>query len=119
MLDKFTKTPFGQRVLSNCIGAHLTELSPKTKLVIMLGMGAGGNYVEECRRSFIASRAQATWRQINEVAYWDGRLAVVHTEHFKSQGALLPNWLSGDSHPRGKLGLMAREAVEGALGTTL
>jgi hypothetical protein len=119
MLDKFTKTPFGRQVLSNCIGAHLTGLSPRTKLVVMLGMGAGGNYVEECRRAFVASRPQATWRQINEVAYSDGQLTVVHTEHFKSQGALLPNWLSGDGHPRGKLGLMAREAAKKAVGNAL
>jgi hypothetical protein len=119
MLDKFTKTPFGRQVLSNCIGAHLTGLSPRTKLVVMLGMGAGGNYVEECRRAFVASRPQATWRQINEVAYSDGQLTVVHTEHFKSQGALLPNWLSGDNHPRGKLGLMAREAAKKAVGNAL
>lgn len=119
MLDKFTKTPFGQKVLANCIGAHLTGLSPRTKLVVLLGMGAGGNYVEECRRAFVASRPKATWRQINEVAYSDGQLTVVHTEHFKSQGALLPNWLSGDGHPRGKLGLMAREAAKKAVGNAL
>lgn len=45
------------------------------------------------------------------VADTDNKIVIVHTEHFASQGALLPNWLSGDKHSRGALGLQARDAV--------
>lgn len=66
-----------------------------------------------CRALFESIRP-GTWKQINDIAYTDGAITVVHTEHFASQGALLPNWLSGDGHERGRLGILAREAVERA-----
>jgi len=83
----------------------------------MLGMGRGGNYVVEARRLFEQARP-GRWSTVNEVAYTDGVITVVHVEHFKSQGALIPNWLSGNLHPRGKLGLSARDAIQGALTKT-
>lgn len=111
MLDKFVATPFGQQVLSQCSTRFLAELPAKTRLVVMLGMGSKGNYVAACRKAFASARP-GQWRTINEVAYTDGRITVVHTEHFASQGALIPNWMSGDAHERGRLGDLAREGVE-------
>ena len=49
--------------------------------------------------------------RLNEVAYTDDRIMVVHVEHFASQGANIPNWLGQNAHPRSRLGLLAREAV--------
>lgn len=115
MLDKFIMTDFGRRVSSNCTERYLVRLSPNTKLVVMLGLGSKGNYVSACRRLFENTRTERSWQTINAVAYTDGELTVVHTEHFKSQGALLPNWLSGTAHPRGEFGLLARRAVQDAL----
>ena len=115
MLDKFTRTEFGRAVLRNCLNQHAVHLSPKTRLILMLGLGSNGNYVQECRKAFNASRKEAMWLDLNEVAYSDGKITIVHTEHFKSQGALLPNWLSEHGHPRGRLGLLARDAVQKAL----
>jgi hypothetical protein len=80
----------------------------------MLGMGTGGNYILEARKLFERARP-GKWSVVNEVAYTDGVITVVHVEHFKSQGSLIPNWLSGDRHPRGKLGLAARAATQAAL----
>jgi hypothetical protein len=111
MLDKFVATTFGRDVLRACTRRHLGILMPNTKLVLMLGMGSRGNYIRECRRTFAAARPGSTWSNLNEVSYTDGSITVVHTEHFKSQGALLPNWLSETGHPRGQLGLWAREGV--------
>lgn len=111
MLDRFADTPFGQDVISNCSKRFLSNLTDPAQLVVMLGMGTKQNYVESCRKAFAAARP-GPWAPLNDVAYSDGRLTVVHTEHFAAQGALIPNWLSGNRHPRGRFGLLAREAVE-------
>lgn len=114
MLDKFARTPFGQRVLTACGSRHLKDLPASTRLVIMLGMGSKGSYVEACRQLYRRIRP-GDWRDVNDVTYTDGKVTVVHTEHFQSQGALLPNWLSGDRHERCRLGVLARAGVEFAL----
>lgn len=115
MLDKFVAHDFGKTIVENCASGYLAELPPATKLVVMLGLGTRGNYIQACRQAFAKARS-GHWRTINEVAYTDGRVVVVHTEHFASQGALLPNWLSGELHERGRLGLLARDGVKAALG---
>jgi len=116
MLDKFIATDFGKSVVSKCASQFLGTLPSETRLVLMLGMGAGGNYVRACRKLFSLIRP-GSWREVNEVSYTDGRVTVVHTEHFQSQGALIPNWLSGDRHERGRLGELSRAGVAFALRT--
>jgi hypothetical protein len=115
MLDKFIARDFGRTVLKNCSTRFLSELPTQTKLIVMLGLGTQGNYVTACREALARARP-GRWRTINEVTYTDSKVVVVHTEHFASQGALLPNWLSGEHHGRGRLGLLAREGVSVALG---
>ncbi|OUI96687.1 hypothetical protein HK13_11015 [Acetobacter indonesiensis] len=115
MLDKFVARDFGQIVLENCTTRFLSNLPPQTKLILMLGLGTRGNYVAACRKALTKARP-GRWRTINEVTYTDDKVMVVHTEHFASQGALLPNWLSGGLHERGRLGLLAREGVKLAVG---
>lgn len=114
MLDKFVASNFGKAVANQCASRFLVNLPAKTRLVLMLGMGAGGNYVRACRSLYRTIRP-GNWRDINDVAYTDGKVTVVHTEHFQSQGALIPNWLSGDRHERGRFGILAREGVQLAL----
>lgn len=113
MLDGFAGSNFGRSVVSQCSTSYLRSLPSETKLVLMLGMGAKQAYVQACRRAFEEARP-GVWRTVNDVAYRDDQLVVVHTEHFAAQGALIPNWLSGAAHPRGALGLQARDAVEAA-----
>lgn len=114
MLDKFVATTFGQQVVSRCSKRFLGQLPPTTKLVVMLGLGTKLNYVKACFD--IHAKAQGgNWHWINEIAYTNGAVTVVHVEHFKALGALLPNWLSENGHPRGKYGLLARHAVAHAL----
>lgn len=115
MLDKFVARNFGRTVLENCSTRFLRDLPTQTKLIVMLGLGTRGNYVAACRQALTKVRP-GRWRTINEVSYADDNVVVVHTEHFASQGALLPNWLSGERHERGGLGLLAREGVKVALG---
>ncbi len=110
MLDRFVKTEFGRSIVSECSARYLRRLPRPTKLIVMLGMGAKQCYVQACRRAFEGARPGA-WRTLNEVAYRDDQIVVVHTEHFAAQGALIPNWLSGPAHPRGRLGLLARDAI--------
>jgi hypothetical protein len=111
MLDKFVVGDFGKGVLENCSSRFLGKLPERTKLLIMLGLGSRGNYVSACRQALMKARP-GTWRTVNDVAYTDGKIMVVHTEHFASQGALLPNWLSGEKHERGRFGILARDAVK-------
>lgn len=114
MLDKFVSNPFGQQVAQQCSSRHLGELPPRTKLVLMFGLGTKMNYVSEARKLFRHARP-GRWVNINSVAYTDGHITVVHVEHFASQGALVPNWLGENPHERSRLGIMARDAVQSAL----
>ncbi|WP_342641325.1 hypothetical protein [Rhodoligotrophos ferricapiens] len=115
MLDRFVATPFGQEVAGRCAMRFLGFLPATTKLVIMFGLGTRGNYVREVLK--LVQRARpGQWRQVNEVSHTDGRVTLVHVEHFAAQGALLPNWLGETGHPRSQLGILAREGVQHALG---
>jgi hypothetical protein len=114
MLDKFVATKFGQEVAGNCVSRFLVDLPPKTRLVVLFGMGKNKNYIEQARE-LIQRHRPGTWRKINGVAYTDGKVTFVHVEHFASQGALIPNWLGEKPHGRATLGKFAQEAVWQAL----
>lgn len=114
MLDRFLGTEFGRHVAKNCVRQFLGDLPRSVRLVVMMGMGTKGNYIRSCQSLFKALRP-GPWTTVNEVGYADSQIVVVHTEHFASQGALLPDWLSGTSHERGRLGMLARAAVQHAL----
>lgn len=114
MLDKFVATDFGQTVTNNCTSQFLNKLPASTKLVLMFGMGTKQNYVKEAHKLFQKARG-GQWKWVNEVAYTDGKITVVHVEHFASQGALIPNWLGINDHPRSRLGALSRLAVKNTL----
>jgi hypothetical protein len=114
MIDQFMTSSFGQQISKTCSTRFLGELPPETKLIIMFGLGAKNAYVATARKAIQAARP-GPWRTINEVAYTDGNVVVVHVEHFASQGANIPNWLGVNNHPRARLGLLAREAVAFAM----
>lgn len=113
MLDKFVDTGFGRSVASNCVKQYLTNLPSTTKLVVMFGMGQKLNYVESAYDLYKSARG-GQWRRINDVAYTDGKITVVHVEHFASQGRLIPQWLDTVTE-RGRYGVMAQEAVAYAM----
>ncbi|WP_456849620.1 hypothetical protein [Bradyrhizobium sp. USDA 4504] len=110
MIDEFMDHEFGRRISLACVTKFLRVLPERTKLVVMFGLGANGSYVTSARRAFEVARP-GKWREINEVAYSDESLTVVHVEHFASRGANIPNWLGQNNHRRSRLGLLAREAV--------
>lgn len=114
MLDKFVATSFGRLVATNCTQEHLSSFPDSTKLVIMFGLGTKKNYVKEAFKLF-QKTSSGNWTWLNDVAYTDGKITVVHVEHFASQGALIPNWLGENQHERSKLGVMAKTAVQNAL----
>src|SRR6266446_10209687 len=115
MIDEFMATEFGKDISTACATRFLRNLTPATKLVVMFGLGARGSYVAAVRKAIEAARP-GIWQAVNEIAYTDGAITVVHVEHFASQGANIPNWLGQNSHPRSRLGLLARQAVSSALG---
>jgi hypothetical protein len=114
MLDKFTKTAFGQEVTRNCTTRFLKELPERTRLVVMFGLGTKSNYVQASFELFRYARG-GQWRRINKVAYTDGKVVVVHVEHFKSLGPHIPNWLGEKVHVRSQLSELAAQAVALAL----
>jgi hypothetical protein len=115
MLDRFVATAFGREVASQCSKRFLANLPAATRLVVMFGLGTGGNYVRECKKLF-ESAIPGTWRWDEEgVSYTNGNLTVVHVEHFKSQGALIPQWLGEKPHSRGRFGERAKVAVARAM----
>lgn len=115
MLDKFVATSFGQEVANNCAEEFLSQLPASTKLVVMFGLGSKLNYVKEAFKLY-QKACKGPWRWLNDVAYTDGWIVVVHVEHFASQGALIPQWMGKDQHVRGQYGRMAQEAVRLAFG---
>ena len=114
MLDKFVATDFGKIVSENCSSRYLSNLPEETKLILMFGLGTKQNYVKESFKLFHKARP-GKWQWINDIAYTDGKITVVHVEHFASQGALIPNWLGENNHIRSKLGSLAQAAVKQAL----
>lgn len=110
ILDKFVKTNFGQTVAKNRTEKFRQNLSPKTKLVVMFGLESKQNYVDESFNLYQAARG-GTWTRINDVAYRDDQIVVVHVKHFASQGALIPQWLGQVDHERSHYGNMAQHAV--------
>ena len=114
MLDKFMGTQFGNEVARNCTSQFLGALPAKTRLVVMFGLGNKLNYVSATRRLLDAAHP-GQWGTLNEVAYSDGKVTVVHVEHFAVQGAHLANWLGENAHPRSEYGRKARDAVQAAL----
>lgn len=114
MLDRFVASPLGREVAGNCTSRFLSTLPGRTKLIVMLGLGTGLGYVRECLSLYQKARP-GNWRRINEVSYTDGKVVVVHVEHFKSQGPLIPQWLGEKGHPRGRYAELAEQGVAVAL----
>jgi hypothetical protein len=114
MLDKFVASDFGKEISSNCTSQFLKELPSKTRLIVMFGMGTKQKYVSSCLNVFKQARG-GDWKSLNDVSYTDNKVTVVHVEHFASQGALIPNWLGANGHPRSRFADMAVESVSKAL----
>lgn len=110
IIDKFLTSAFGAEVTQNCMNQHLASLPPRTKLIVMFGMGSKLAYVKDCFKVYERARG-GTWIWLNDVAYTDGKITVVHVEHFASLGSLIPDWLGRNIDKRSIYGLMAREAV--------
>ena len=114
MLDRFVASTLGGEVSQQCVKKYLADLPSTTKLIVMFGLGTKQNYVRSAFHLFKIARP-GNWKWLNEVTYTDGVVTIVHVEHFAAQGALIPNWLGANEHPRSALGLQARDGVAFAL----
>jgi hypothetical protein len=93
MLGGFVSQEFGLRVAGACAEKHLGRLPAETRLVVMMGTGSKGNYVNEAERLIRQARGNpASWRRINAVSYGDDEVRFVHTVHFAAQGRLRGDW---------------------------
>lgn len=110
MLDRFVSTQFGQHIAQNCTERFLSKLPNTTKLIVMFGLGTGLNYVKSAFKLYQSARG-GRWQWLNDVAYTDDRVVVVHVEHFASQGPLISQWLGDKGHPRKVYGQQAQEAA--------
>ena len=126
MLDRFVATPFGAAVAGRCTSAFLGDLPSETRLVVIYGMGSRLGYVDGAERLIRHARlAQGVsgWRRHDAISYGDDKVTFVHVEHFRSQGALIPNWLgipdvAGKLRDpdRARLGRLAASAANRVLG---
>lgn len=111
MIDGFlADREFGRGVAENCASRFLGHLPAETKLIVMFGLGQKLGYVKSAFTAISRVRP-GKWQEINEVAYSDGQITVVHVEHFKAQGKLIPDWMGRAGADRGKYGRQAREAI--------
>ena len=93
MLGGFVSQEFGRRVAGACAERHLGRLPAETRLVVMMGTGSKGNYVDEAERLIRHARGRpSSWRRINAVSYGDDAVTFVHTVHFAAQGRLRGVW---------------------------
>jgi hypothetical protein len=123
MLGGFVSNAFGRLIAGNCAVRHLGRLPASTRLVVMMGTGSKGNYVDEAERLIRAARgAPSSWRRINRVAYGDDRTIFVHTVHFAAQGRLRGDWFGqrrNDGSPPDATAVewarLAAEAAEDAM----
>jgi hypothetical protein len=122
MLDRFVASSFGRAISARCTSTFLGALPSETRLVVMLGLGTRLRYIEAAERLIRQARSSVHWRRTNEVSYGDERVTFVHTEHFKAQGRLLPDWLGqvrNDGSPadrfRSRLGRLAAETAQAGL----
>lgn len=118
MLDRFVATPFGQSIAGRCTSNFLRVLPIETRLVVLYGVGAKLSYVDAAEQLIKRARGRSSWRRHDLVSYGDDRVTFVHTEHFRAQGPLIPNWLGAvdeagrprDPH-RAMLGRLAAAAA--------
>jgi hypothetical protein len=93
MLGGFVSNDFGRRIAGNCARRHLGRLPVPTRLVVLMGTGSKGNYVDAAEMLVREARgAPTSWRRINAVAYGDDATTFVHTVHFAAQGRLRGDW---------------------------
>jgi hypothetical protein len=120
MLDRFVATPFGSDVARRCTRRFLAHLPPRTRLVVLFGLGSRGRYVDAAERLIRSARPGRALRRISDIAYADEETTFVHVEHFAAQGRLIPDWLGvpdalGHVPDRARLGRLVALAVEAAL----
>ena len=114
MIDPFLNSQFGSDIASRCATRFLRDLPGETRLIVMFGLGTKLGYVSSAQAAIERARP-GRWRSINDVAYSDGLITVVHVEHFKAQGSLIPDWLGEKEKPRATYGKQAKAAVKEAL----
>lgn len=97
--------------MANCARRFLGDLPNRTRLVVLLGSGAG--YPESCMEIIKSVHPNIRW--INAVSYGNNQVTFVHVPHpVGSNNGQTYSWLKDAGREAGKQEL-AREAVRNAL----
>lgn len=109
------KDPEGQDAMVACIRMHLTGLSERTRLIVLLGND--DNYIKVVRRAFEMVFGAATEIPgAGSQAFQVGAQTVVHIGHPSPLNGFFNNFLSGSpAIPQGAKRAQAKRAVELAL----
>jgi hypothetical protein len=103
--------------LSRCIAAHLGQLSPRTRLVVLLGNDDKYMRVISKTMKHVFGHAYREHPSLSPVVFRAGSRIFVHVGHPSPLNGTLGEFLEGDRFSgQGKKREMARLGVKGALG---
>jgi len=106
VLPAFRQYSEGYPFVANCVDQHLSALSSRTKLVLLLGNTDG--YISALKTVIAAKRGNVT--TINEVGYWATGAKFVHLAHPSRGNGHFGAFLRGEGKPGHKRDL-ARAAL--------
>jgi hypothetical protein len=95
VLPAFRPDSDGYFFVSNCVEEHLANLSPRTKLVLLLGNTSA--YISALQTVIAAKRGRVI--PINEVGYWASNVKFVHLAHPSKGNGHFGAFVRGDGTP--------------------
>ena len=106
VLPAFHPKSDGYLFVANCVDQHLAALSPRTKLVLLLGNTSA--YISALRQVIAVKLGSVT--PINEVGYWASDIKFVHLAHPSKGNGHFGAFVRGEGTPGEKRDL-ARAAL--------
>ncbi len=95
VLPAFRANSEGYLFVANCVDQHLANLSPRTKLVLLLGNT--GAYISALRDVIATKRGRII--PINEVGYWAANVKFVHLAHPSKGNGHFGAFVRGEGTP--------------------
>jgi len=109
VLPAFRPNSEGYLFVANCVDQHLAKLSPRTRLVLLLGNT--GAYISALQQIIAVKRGRVT--PINEVGYWTADVKFVHLARPSKGNGHFGAFVRGEETPGHK-----RDLARAALGAS-